>query len=50
MQIPNQTGVVRTELQLALQELGRRANSGGGANATSAPRGSGGQGNQGQGD
>jgi Flp pilus assembly protein TadD len=50
MQIPNQTGVVRTELQLALQELGRRANSGGGAHATSGPSGSGAQGSQGQGD
>jgi serine/threonine-protein kinase len=31
MQIPNQTGIVRTELQLALEELGRQANAGGGA-------------------
>jgi tetratricopeptide (TPR) repeat protein len=31
MQIPNQTDVVRTELQLALQELGQRASSTGGA-------------------
>jgi serine/threonine-protein kinase len=33
MQIPNQTGTVRTELQLALQELGRRANASGGGDA-----------------
>jgi serine/threonine-protein kinase len=44
MQIPNQTGVVRTELQLALQELGRRANASGGGGG-----GAGGQGNQRQG-
>jgi hypothetical protein len=31
MQIPNQTEVVRTELQLALQALGRQANGSGGA-------------------
>jgi eukaryotic-like serine/threonine-protein kinase len=40
MQIPNQTGVVRTELQLALRELGQKANSSGssGASTPSAPR------------
>ena len=31
MQIPNQTGVVRSELQLALQALGQQSNAGGGA-------------------
>ena len=31
MQIPNQTGVVRSELQLALQELGQQSSAGGGA-------------------
>jgi tetratricopeptide (TPR) repeat protein len=30
MQIPNQTGVVRTELQLALEALGQQANANGG--------------------
>ncbi len=31
MQIPNQTDVVRAELQLALQELGQQTNASGGA-------------------
>ncbi len=34
MQIPNQTGVVRTELQLALRELGQKANASGGSAAS----------------
>jgi tetratricopeptide (TPR) repeat protein len=33
MRIPNQTDVVRTELQLALQQLGQQANATGGAPA-----------------
>jgi tetratricopeptide (TPR) repeat protein len=37
MQIPNQTDVVRVELQLALQELGQRANASGGTPAGPSP-------------
>jgi serine/threonine-protein kinase len=40
MQIPNQTGVVRSELQLALQELGQKSGaSGGAAGKDKSPRG-----------
>jgi hypothetical protein len=40
MQIPNQTGVVRSELQAALRALGQRAQStGGGAPTATTPPG-----------
>jgi tetratricopeptide (TPR) repeat protein len=50
MQIPNQTGTVRSELQSALQELGRKAKHGNGPNGAGPPGQSGGQGSGGSGD